>query len=1364
MLKSYDGHPKNLVESNNDIKENLRNLLNDPYHEDLNLQEEKESIEKYFKVLILKNLIYIHLEEYRKFVNDLSKNMQLLPNYFENIIQYQTKFREYIEIAVHLDIQAGWSSIDIKKSNILKISKIVITPNHKDEADQVEFEVGIEFDEKSFETSIQSHLHQAIILLKMNKTPELEILGISQFSCAPKSKILYINFRCKKSDENYIRELISNRNNCWQAIYVTSLIDWTRNYTSSFMLSNKEFLRKIVTGDINLSPLPKNSKPINTENFALNAEQNRMVQQVLRGNDKVNILYGPPGTGKTKTLASIIYIATETLNWRTLVTAPSNQALGELATRLIRTNIKMVVEGDKDKLPKDLEILLLNGWSKRLRNSLITITNLADQILYYFSTKNTIERPDYSLLSSELSELIIQLNNFIKQLGLSELLLEKLNYLEKNNYTKYNLTRYLQEFRNLNNPETDLLSLRDWLNQIKIDIYTLKTQALNFKSLKKIEEHLLTQRGIVIFATPARIANLNLRNIDLTVFDEAAHKIEACCLNVFASDTERLILAGDPKQLSPLTFHVKAIECKYNRSPLTRLIMDLNVPNIFLKTQYRMPKILSDFISEQFYNGKLETATDIKGSEQKIHINKREVQLAFIDIPAPSEKVGTGYKNTEEAYLIARLVLLIKQLNPEASIGVIAFYIKQAELLNQLLSNEKYVLISSVDKFQGGESDFIFISGTRSQGTGFLNDAARINVALSRARSGVLFFGNATNLSDVISIKNFINFAKKHSYYYNKNEFNRWLATEEQKLTTHESKTSQHLEYKANSIKYIDNHWAENMLALMKQYYDNTKSSNKLYISNTQLIEDINELKNQNDLLKQKIAPLEEEKNRLYSIVESLKTDANKVLEKQILNRKAEKQLFIQEQYQNQIEVKEMNDFNDLYDKIIDNYKLNSISQDLFYIKHKIYLKRYMLQKNAFNFLKDFFKDIDKDTYFDFLNQAMYSSDPILRCALFCRLSYIAYSQNDLWEALFFALQVNTFIAEPDNILAINHYKSYQDLVKKVIEESRLFLFKNDKIINIWSVPFDKIDKLFKFDLSKNGEESEKDTHINIVLNFMKLENGNFRIKVAALNSLIQNYKDLNYSYGFEFIKYQIDKLEKERVYRSKIEVEEITYKGRDDEYTLIEQLKQNYQHIIKVINKLNSSKEELEVSEITISKIAKIDLANLNNQSLKLSYYISIKDLLTNHSKYDNNYLFVIYEIIQILINQKKYQLILNILQEIQRIQKNEDNQFNEFFISWIIYNISKNLSSQIDTSILSCNPKLIFEIAYMDQGDFMQSPKIQKASSSEKLNDDSNMKDEPQYHEQNMYSPMLFKNSSIKNNFKITDPKINNHSNSRL
>lgn len=119
---------------------------------------------------------------------------------------------------------------------------------------------------------------------------------------------------------------------------------------------------------------------------------------------------------------------------------------------------------------------------------------------------------------------------------------------------------------------------------------------------------------------------------------------------------------------------------------------------------------------------------------------------------------GTSYINTLEADMI---LLMLKHLLDQnirlSSIGIITPYKGQRIYLQNFLAKSlglgldkiTSLEINSIDSFQGREKDFIILSTVRSSktgGIGFLNNERRLNVALTRAKFGMVVLGNAAVL------------------------------------------------------------------------------------------------------------------------------------------------------------------------------------------------------------------------------------------------------------------------------------------------------------------------------------------------------------------------------------------------------------------------------------------------------------------------------------------------------------------------------------------------------------------------------------------------------------------------------------------
>jgi len=206
------------------------------------------------------------------------------------------------------------------------------------------------------------------------------------------------------------------------------------------------------------------------------------------------------------------------------------------------------------------------------------------------------------------------------------------------------------------------------------------------------------------------------------------------------------------------------------QSLFERLVL-AGIRPIRLQVQYRMHPSLSAFPSNMFYEGSLQngvteadrqllTLPGFKGKVDFPWPNPNK-PMFFYSISGMEEisASGTSYLNRTEASYVEKIVThFLKMGVTPGQIGVITPYDGQKQYVSEYmrrsgsLSSSYYeaIEVASVDAFQGREKDFILLSCVRSsesQGIGFLSDPRRLNVALTRARLGVILLGNPRVLS-----------------------------------------------------------------------------------------------------------------------------------------------------------------------------------------------------------------------------------------------------------------------------------------------------------------------------------------------------------------------------------------------------------------------------------------------------------------------------------------------------------------------------------------------------------------------------------------------------------------------------------------
>ncbi|KAK7481622.1 hypothetical protein BaRGS_00027138 [Batillaria attramentaria] len=304
------------------------------------------------------------------------------------------------------------------------------------------------------------------------------------------------------------------------------------------------------------------------------------------------------------------------------------------------------------------------------------------------------------------------------------------------------------------------------LQQLKDETGELSsTDEKRYRALKKQCEKELLQAADVICCTcvgagDPRLAKMQFRSV---LIDESTQATEPECMIPVILGCRQLILVGDHCQLGPVVMCKKAARAGLSQSLFERLVV-LGIRPIRLQVQYRMHPALSAFPSNIFYEGSLQngvTAAERLRKNFDFPWPQPDKPMFFYCTNGQEEiaSSGTSYLNRTEAANAEKLVtrFLRSGIKPE-QIGIITpyegqrayqvQYMQYSGSLNKKLYQE--IEVASVDAFQGREKDFIILSCVRSnehQGIGFLNDPRRLNVALTRARYGIIIVGNPKVLS-----------------------------------------------------------------------------------------------------------------------------------------------------------------------------------------------------------------------------------------------------------------------------------------------------------------------------------------------------------------------------------------------------------------------------------------------------------------------------------------------------------------------------------------------------------------------------------------------------------------------------------------
>lgn len=358
------------------------------------------------------------------------------------------------------------------------------------------------------------------------------------------------------------------------------------------------------------------------------------------------------------------------------------------------------------------------------------------------------------------------------------------------------LTRISKEGLSPNSSEVAPLRVSTEVRKVGEDLrkYTcdaLAGQEIHSSHAAQRQAKQRVKAATIIFTTciGAGLGLLRGQVFDTVIVDEASQQTEPASLVPLVKGCEKAILVGDHIQLRPtvqefspaLGFDISLFERLYTRQGTTP-----GMAKIMLDTQYRMHPSICDFISKEFYEGKL--LSGLKDSDRPMSpsafpwpasptakiSSSSASRMLFVECSGREDLGNKSKSNKEQADLCLSICKLLRSApaaiasSPEThingakpadviadststtSIAVLTPYSRQSEILKKLLSAIPNVEVSSIDGFQGREADiviFVTVRCNESREIGFLKDLRRMNVALTRAKLGLIIVGNRATLT-----------------------------------------------------------------------------------------------------------------------------------------------------------------------------------------------------------------------------------------------------------------------------------------------------------------------------------------------------------------------------------------------------------------------------------------------------------------------------------------------------------------------------------------------------------------------------------------------------------------------------------------
>ncbi|KQS39226.1 RNA helicase aquarius isoform X2 [Drosophila erecta] len=229
---------------------------------------------------------------------------------------------------------------------------------------------------------------------------------------------------------------------------------------------------------------------------------------------------------------------------------------------------------------------------------------------------------------------------------------------------------------------------------------------------------------------------------------------------------KRWIMIGDHHQLPPVIKNMAFQKYSNMEQSLFTRLVRLGVPTVDLDGQGRARASICSLYKWRYK--KLEDLQHIFERDEYKQANPgfvHDYQLINVEDfkgVGESEPNPYFYQNLAEAEYIVAVYMYMRLLGyPAAKISILTTYNGQKHLIRDVINarcgNNPLIgwphKITTVDKYQGQQNDYILISLVRTKAVGHLRDVRRLVVAMSRARLGLYVFGRVSLFKNCLELQ-----------------------------------------------------------------------------------------------------------------------------------------------------------------------------------------------------------------------------------------------------------------------------------------------------------------------------------------------------------------------------------------------------------------------------------------------------------------------------------------------------------------------------------------------------------------------------------------------------------------------------------